>query len=230
MGKKGTIAIDGPAASGKTTIGHKLALRLGYLFLDTGCMYRAVTWAALQQGIDLTDEERVTGVAERLDMQIETADGSDGDLYTVKIEQQDVTAALRTPQIDANVSTVSAYGGVRSAMVARQRLLAEKGEVVMVGRDIGTVVLPNAPLKIYMVASVTERAERRLKDRIAQGRPASLDAIVADLERRDEIDSGRKNSPLRPAEDAIIIDTSAKSPTAVLDQILHYVEVIGSVA
>lgn len=100
----------------------------------------------------------------------------------------------------------------------------------MVGRDIGTVVLPNAPLKIYMVASVTERAERRLKDRVAQGRPASLDAIVADLERRDEIDSGRKNSPLRPAEDAIIIDTSAKSPAAVLDQILHYVEVIGSVA
>lgn len=127
MGKKGTIAIDGPAASGKTTIGHQLALRLGYLFLDTGCMYRAVTWAALQRGIDLSDEEAVTGVAEHLQMSIDTADGTDGQLYTVAIEQQDVTTALRTPQIDANVSTVSAYGGVRSAMVAQQRLMRKKG-------------------------------------------------------------------------------------------------------
>lgn len=219
------ITIDGPAASGKTTVGFEFAQRLGYLFLDTGCMYRAVTWAALEQNIDLRDAEAVVHLAQTLDMEITPPTGTDSDQqYLVFIDGHDVTRALRSPAVDGNVSIVAAIGGVREEMVARQRLIGHKGQVVMVGRDIGTVVMPDAPLKLYITASPEARAQRRLKDRVSQGVDAEYGEILSDINRRDKIDSGRAHSPLRPAADAIMIDTSEMDQAEVLALLLERLE------
>lgn len=219
------ITIDGPAASGKTTVGFEFAQRLGYLFLDTGCMYRAVTWAALEQNIDLRDAEAVVRLAQTLDMEITPPTGTDSDQqYLVFIDGHDVTRALRSPAVDGNVSIVAAIGGVREEMVARQRLIGHKGQVVMVGRDIGTVVMPDAPLKLYITASPEARAQRRLKDRVSQGVDAEYGEILSDINRRDKIDSGRAHSPLRPAADAIMIDTSEMDQAEVLALLLERLE------
>jgi cytidylate kinase len=223
------IAIDGPAASGKSTIGHLLAEILNFLYLDTGSMYRAVTLAALRAGIDPHDEEAVTDLAENLDLQIKPYAGeTDGRQYSVLLSGDDVTWELRSPEVDAHVSTVSSYSGVREEMVRRQREIANQGAVIMVGRDIGTVVVPNAPLKLYITASPEERARRRWLDRNAQGHPADYSEILADVNRRDQIDSNRKHSPLRPAKDAIIIDNTDKSPETILDEVLGLIDSIGS--
>ena len=155
-----TIAIDGPAASGKSTLGAALAEHLGYLYLDTGVMYRAGTWAALDRGLDIAAEADVTGLAESIQIDVEPASLDDGRQYDVICDGVDVTWLIRSSRVEAVVSPVSAYPGVRSAMVAQQRRIGLKGQVVMVGRDIGTVVLPEAPLKIYLDASVEERARR----------------------------------------------------------------------
>lgn len=206
------IAIDGPAASGKSTISRLLAEQLNYLYLDTGCMYRAVTLAVLQQGLDVLAETAVTQLAQNLEIDIKPAHGEDdGRHYTVLLNGQDVTWDIRSPAVDKNVSQVSSYLGVRQEMVERQRHFAQRGNVVMVGRDIGTVVMPDAPLKLYITASAAERARRRWHDRQNQGHQADFDAILADVKRRDQIDSSRQHSPLRPASDAILIDTTAKS-------------------
>jgi cytidylate kinase len=220
------IAIDGPAASGKSTVGRQLAERLNFLYLDTGCMYRAVTWSALRRDIDLLDETAVTHLAH--DIQIEIfpvrANEEDGRQYTVYVDGQDITWELRTPAVDANVSLVSSYLGVRQEMVKRQRSFGERGAVVMVGRDIGTVVVPDAPLKLYITASAEERARRRTRDRQAQGHAADYDHILADVMRRDQIDSNRQHSPLRPADDAILIDSTAQPPAAIVDAILQIIK------
>jgi cytidylate kinase len=217
----GAIAIDGPAASGKTTIGQMLAEHLGYLFLDTGSMYRAVTLAALQRGIDVLDEEAVISLTRRLAMTVlPPGKHSDGRLYTVMLDGQDVTWELRQPDVDNNVSQVSLYAGVREGLVKRQQAIAAEGKVVMVGRDIGTVVLPEATLKLYIIASPEERALRRWQERKARGLSPDFDQIHSDILRRDLIDGNRKYSPMRPAADAIIIDTTGRTPQAVLDQIL----------
>lgn len=215
------IAIDGPAASGKSTVGRTLAEALGYLFLDTGFMYRAVTLAALQRGVDVTDETAVTQLARQLEIDVQPAgDMRDGRHYTALLDGQDVTWALRTPDVDANVSLVSSYLGVRQEMVRRQRAFGMRGGVVMVGRDIGTVVMPDAPLKLYIMATAQERARRRWHDRQAQGHDTAYEAILADVERRDGIDSSRQHSPLRPADDAIVIDSTGRSPEDIVEAIL----------
>ena len=207
-----TIAMDGPAASGKSTVGRLLAEKLNYVMLDTGFMYRAVTLAALNEGLDLEDETAVTQLATTLDLDVQSAAGhEDGRHYTALLNGQDITWDLRTPDVEANVSLVSSYQGVRQELVKRQREFGERGNIVMVGRDIGTVVMPNAPLKLYITASAEERARRRWLDRQAQGHPDTFEHILADVKRRDKFDSSRQHSPLKPADDAIIIDTTGIS-------------------
>ncbi len=204
-----TIAMDGPAASGKSTVGRLLAEKLNYVMLDTGFMYRAVTLAALNAGLDLADETAVTHLSTTLNLDVQSAAGhEDGRHYTALLNGEDITWELRTPEVDANVSLVSSYLGVRQEMVKRQREFGLRGNIVMVGRDIGTVVMPDAPLKLYITASAEERARRRWHDRQAQGHPDSFETILADVKRRDDFDSNRQHSPLKPAADAIIIDTT----------------------
>ena len=215
------IAIDGPAASGKSTIGRILADKLDFLFLDTGCMYRAVTLAALQEGVTIENETAVTAIAHMIAIDVKPAAGEeDGRHYTTLLNGQDVTWALRAPAVDAHVSLVSSYAGVRQEMVRRQREFGLRGKVVMVGRDIGTVVMPDAPLKLYITASAQERARRRWRDRQEQGHAASYETILADVQRRDKFDSSRQHSPLRPAPDAILIDTTDRSLQSIVAEIM----------
>ncbi len=202
------IAIDGPAASGKSTLGALLAEKLGYIYFDTGVMYRAVTWAALERGLDIGDEAAVTNLAERMQIDVLAPTADDGRQYTVMCEGRDVTWAIRTPEVDRAVSPVSAYPGVRTAMTAQQRRIGLAGHVVMVGRDIGTVVLPEADLKIYLDASAEERACRRQAECLARGEPVKLNDVLSAMMRRDQIDSGRATAPLRPAQDAVIVDST----------------------
>jgi cytidylate kinase len=225
------IAIDGPAASGKSTIGHMLATRLGFLYLDTGCMYRAVTLAVLLAGADPLDESLVSRLAQEIDIDVLPAGvAGDGRQYTVLLNGRDVTHDLRLPAVDAHVSVVSSYPLVREEMVRRQREFGRRGSVVMVGRDIGTVVMPDAALKLYITASAAERAARRWHDRQQQGHQADYDEILADVNRRDKFDSNRAHSPLRPADDALTIDTTGRSPAALLEEIIGLVQQAGLVA
>jgi cytidylate kinase len=204
-----TIAIDGPAASGKSTLGAALAQHLGYLYFDTGVMYRAVTWAALQRQIDIEDELAVTRLAEAVSIDVRSPSKADGRQYDVICDGEDVTWAIREPRVDQYVSPVSVYPGVRSAMTAQQRRIGLQGKVIMVGRDIGTVVLPEAQLKIYLDATVEERAHRRYHEVQARGNHSqTFDEILAAMKRRDAIDSGRATAPLKPAPDAVIIDST----------------------
>ena len=214
-----TIAIDGPAASGKSTIGYHLAQRLNYLFLDTGVLYRAVTWAVQAEGLPIDDEPAVTRLAERVSIEIVPPTKEDGRPYTVRVEGRDVTWDLRSPTVERAVSPVSAYPGVRRALTERMRGIARQGRVVMVGRDIGTVVIPDADLKLYVIASDEERARRRCKEMRAQGKQVSFEDVLADLRRRDRIDSSRKAAPLRQAEDAMILDTTDLCVHAMLAEV-----------
>lgn len=202
------IAIDGPAASGKSTVGALLARRLGYIYFDTGVMYRAVTWVALERGMDIGDEAAVTDLAERMQIDVLAPTVEDGRQYTVMCDGRDVTWAIRTPEVDRAVSPVSAYPGVRTAMTAQQRRIGLAGHVVMVGRDIGTVVLPEADVKIYLDASAEERACRRQAECLARGESVKFEDVLSAMTRRDQIDSGRATAPLRPAEDAVIVDST----------------------
>lgn len=222
--KPSTIAIDGPASSGKSTIAELLARRLDYLYFDTGVMYRAVTWAALDRGIPIEDELAVTALAQKLGVQVTPPTLNDGRQYTVLADGADVTWGIRAPEVNGNVSTVSAYPGVRRALVRQQRRVAAQGPVVMVGRDIGTVVLPEADLKIYLDASVEERARRRWREERARGEEADYEMVLASMRRRDEIDSNRKASPLRVAEGAAVLDTTSLSITEVLAEAERLVE------
>ncbi|HUS93568.1 MAG TPA: (d)CMP kinase [Patescibacteria group bacterium] len=218
------IAIDGPAASGKTTIGFRLANRIEYMFLDTGCMYRAVTQAVLDQGVNIDDELSVVKLTQQLELDIQPAGlpgKGDGRLYTVLIGGNDVTWELRSHDVDVNVSQISAYSGVRSNLVKRQRAIGVRGQVVMVGRDIGTVVLPDAPLKLYIVASAEERARRRWLEREDRKDNTTYEQNLADIKRRDQFDGHREHSPMRPAADAIVIDTTEKQLDAIIEEILQ---------
>jgi len=219
LNKPSTIAIDGPAAAGKSTIAELLAEQLGYIYFDTGVMYRAVTWVALERGLDIADEEIITALAEKIKIDVTRPTVEDGRQYTVYADDTDVTWQIRRPEVDANVSPVSAYRGVRAALTAQQRRIGQRGRIVMVGRDIGTVVLPDADLKIYLEASTEERAHRRYLEVRERGQPAVHKEILEAMRRRDKIDSEREAAPLRPADDAIIVDTDGLSIEQVLAKV-----------
>jgi len=214
------IAIDGPAASGKTTIGTIVANKIGYMCLDTGIMYRAVAFQALKEGIEIADETVVTRLAERIAIDIQPATSEDGRQFDVMINGEDHTWDIRTAAVNATVSEVSVYLGVRRAMTVQQRKIAEKGKIVMIGRDIGTVVLPDAELKIYLDASVEVRAQRRYVEDLSHGKDACLEDVIESLRHRDEIDSGRAIAPLKAADDAIIIDSDKMTVYEVVEFVM----------
>jgi cytidylate kinase len=214
------IAIDGPAASGKSTLGLRLAQALDYLFFDTGVMYRAITWLVLNRKVDVLDEAAVTALAENVPIDVAPASIPDGRACDVLVEGRDITWDTRLPEVEMNVSVVSAYRGVRSALSQQQRRIGQRGKVVMVGRDIGTVVLPSADLKIYLDASADERARRRYDEIIARGGIADYVEILAKVRERDRIDSTRDVAPLRAAEDAVVLDSDKLSADEVFEKAL----------
>ncbi|MEP7200213.1 MAG: (d)CMP kinase [Chloroflexota bacterium] len=214
-----TIAIDGPSASGKSTVGELLAKRLDYLYFDTGVMYRAVTCMALRHRLDVNDEARVSALAEQIRIDVLPPSVADGRQNTILADGEDITHAIRSREIDANVSVVSSYRRVRDAMVRQQRAIGERGRVVMIGRDIGTVVLPAADVKVYLTASVEERARRRFVENVARSDATAYAEVLRLMQRRDELDTGRVNSPLRPAADAHIVDSDRMSVAQVVDAI-----------
>jgi cytidylate kinase len=209
MPKPSIIAIDGPAASGKSTLGFRLAQALGYLFFDTGGMYRAVTWAAILHEVDARNEVAITMLAEQVVIDIRPPSAADGRACDVLVDGRDATWEVRKPEVEASVSIVSAYPGVRKALSAQQRRIGMRGQVVMVGRDIGTVILPEADLKIYLDASAEVRARRRYDEIINRGESANYDEILTKVMARDRIDSTRAVAPLTPAKDAIHVDSDS---------------------
>jgi cytidylate kinase len=211
------IAIDGPVASGKTAVGLRLARELGYRLVDTGMMYRAVTWLALQRDVDLQSEAELTTLAERA--RIDVGQPTENGNPTIRIDGTDVTDMIRSPEVDRSVSLVSRVAGVRRAMVRIQRALAAQGRLIMLGRDIGSVVLPDAPLKIYLDASAAERARRRHRELLENGLNRPEAEIRRELEQRDEMDRQRHVSPLRPADDAIVIDTDHLTLEEVIERV-----------
>jgi CMP/dCMP kinase len=221
------IAIDGPAGSGKSTIGEQLAQRLGYLYIDTGAMYRAVAWLALQEGVDVTDGPALAKLARHAGIVIAHPHIDDGRQYTVTVDGHDVTWEIRNAAVTGVVSPVSAHPEVRAILIAQQREMARQHDgTVMVGRDIGAIVLPDADLKIYLTASLQERSRRRyteLVERLGEQNPAlpTMEEVLMDIQRRDEIDKDN----MRPAEDAIVIVTDNLSVPQVLEVICSYLEV-----
>ncbi|MGB8984171.1 MAG: (d)CMP kinase [Anaerolineales bacterium] len=218
------IAIDGPAASGKSTIGLRLARAINYLFFDTGVMYRAVTWVALQRGIDVRDEAAVSALAEETQIDVAPASQDDGRTCDVLVDGRDITWETRSRAVDANVSIVSAYPRVRSALSQQQRRIGLRGKVVMVGRDIGTVVLPDADLKIYLDATAEERAKRRCAEILARDGQANYAEILEKVIERDRIDSTRDVAPLRIAENAVVVDSDKLTADEVFEQVLALVK------
>jgi len=215
------IAIDGPAGSGKSTVAQRLAQRLGYLYFDTGVMYRAVTLAALRGAVPVGDEQAVDALAHRVTIDVRSPSKGDGRQYDVLLDGLDVTWELRSPQVDATVSQVSMYAGVREAMSARQREIGLRGAVVMVGRDIGTVVLPEADLKVYLDASVEERARRRWHEAMTRGEAVmSYEDVLQAMRERDRMDSTRQVAPLRAASDAIVLDSTEMDIEKVVARVL----------
>ena len=215
------IALDGPAASGKSTLGRRIADSLGYLFFDTGVMYRAVTWIALHYDMNLQDEAAITELAQKAQIDIRPPSKTDGRACDVVIGEKDVTWDMRGEDVDANVSLVSAYAGVRQALSEQQRRIGLRGKVIMVGRDIGTVVLPEADLKVYLDASAEERARRRYNEVIARGETANSEEILKKVIERDHIDSTRAVAPLRHADDAVIIDSDKMDADQVFAHVME---------
>jgi cytidylate kinase len=220
------VAIDGPVASGKTVAARALAASLGHLYLDTGAMYRAAAYLALHNGYDLDNERAILGLLERHRIRL-VPDERTSAGYRVEIDGVDTGTKLFDPEVSSAVSTVAALAGVRTAMVAEQRAIAAEGPVVMAGRDIGTVVLPDARFKFYLTASVEERAERRAKEFAERGIEVGLDEVREQIEERDRLDQNRVVAPLRPAADAEIIDSTDLQAGDVL---AHMLAVIATAA
>lgn len=209
------VAIDGPAGAGKSTVAQLAAKKLGYTYIDTGAMYRAVAWKTLQQGKEVTDE-LILAVVKDIDVNLQYKDGK----TTVVVDGTDVTGEIRTPEVSAIVSQVAALGPVREKMVDLQRKMGERGSVLMDGRDIATNVLPNADVKIFLTASIEERARRRHKELTEKGYDIDMEKMKADIAARDKADSEREISPLVQAEDATLLDTTGLSIDEVVERIL----------
>lgn len=214
--KRITIAIDGPAAAGKSTVAKKIAKKLGIIYIDTGAMYRALTYQALQGKIDLENEQEVMKILNHIEIQLlQEEEGQ-----RVLVNDKDVTEAIRYPDVTKVVSIIAKHPLVRKEMVMRQQKLAENHSVIMDGRDIGSQVLPNADVKIFLIASVKERAERRYEENKQKGIPADLQTLQKEIEERDKLDSTRKTSPLVKAADAVELDTTSLSINDVVEKIL----------
>ena len=216
MKNKISIAIDGPAAAGKSTVAKLVAEKLAYLYLDTGAMYRAVTFKAIQQNIDLHDEDKLLEILHHTT--ITFSPGENGQL--VFLDGKEVTTDIRTPVVTNSVSLVAKHSHVREEMVARQQLFAVNGGVVMDGRDIGTHVLPNAEVKVFLLASVQERAVRRHTENEKKGFPSDLEKLKEEIALRDKLDSEREVAPLKKADDAVVIDTTSLTINEVVDHIM----------
>jgi cytidylate kinase len=210
------VAIDGPVAVGKSSVGSLLAKRLGYVFFDTGMMYRAFTWKVIKSGISIKDEQTICQLASTTKFDFVPLRGWH---LSPIIDDEDVSSKLLSPEVEARVSLVSKIAKVRQTLVLEQRKLAKRGKVVMAGRDISTVVLPWAELKIFLTASTEERARRRYAELLERGQNSSLESVLADLNKRDEMDINRSISPLKPAEDAVIINTENFTLEQVVDKI-----------
>ena len=222
MRKPLQIAIDGPAASGKSTVGKKIAENLNYLFFDTGLMYRVATYAVLEQQCPLDDEGKLADIISRADIGLQN--NSQTGETDVLLDGKTITDLLHLPQVDANVSLIAAIPAVRKLLTAQQRKIALQGKIVIAGRDIGTVVLPEAPLKIFLLASAEKRAERCYLENLRNGIPSDYDEILYNIKQRDQIDSNRNVAPLKPAEDAILIDTDSLTQNQVADKIMSLID------
>ncbi|MCD6310506.1 MAG: (d)CMP kinase [Candidatus Eremiobacteraeota bacterium] len=216
------VAIDGPVASGKSTVAKKVADRLGFLYLDTGAMYRAISWTALEKGIWPGPPESIVRLARESDMMIKI-DQNSALGYRVFIDGKDITSYLHSPEVSDIVSPVSEIPEIREILVEKQRNMAKNAPVVMAGRDIGTVVLPFAIVKIFLTASVAERARRRYEELKERGIDITLSEVEKNLQERDRIDSTRATSPLKPADDAIILDCTDIPADKVADRIVNIV-------
>jgi cytidylate kinase len=215
-----TITIDGPAGAGKSTVGELLARQLGYLYFDTGVMYRALTWAALRRGVDPRAGAALAALARELKIEVLPPLAADGRQYTVLADGQDVTWELRLPEVERYVSLVSSYPAVREILRAQQRAIGLRGRIVMVGRDIGNIVMPDAALKIYLEASLEERARRRAAELGARGFDVRLDDVREEIARRDALDQ----HVMAPAPDAAVLHSDGRSPAEVVEAILAYCE------
>ena len=218
--KKIAIAIDGPAGAGKSSISKEVANELGYLYIDTGAMYRGVTWAVLDSNVDVNNQKDVEALLPSLDLTLEPTASA----CKVYVKGQDVTDLIRQQQINENVSTIASYKGVREYLVERQQAMAAVGGVILDGRDIGSVVLPNAELKIYLTASVDARAKRRWLEVQGTSNEQPLEDIKKNVESRDEMDKNRDESPLVCVEDAIVVDSSNMTFDETVEHILHLVQ------
>ena len=218
--KKIAIAIDGPAGAGKSSISKVVANELGYLYIDTGAMYRGVTWAVLDSHVDVNNQKDVESLLPSLDLSLEPT----ANACKVFVKGQDVTDLIRQQQINENVSTIASYKGVREYLVERQQAMAAVGGVILDGRDIGSVVLPKAELKIYLTASVDARAKRRWLEVQGTSNEQSLEDIKKNVESRDEMDKNRDESPLVCVEDAIVVDSSNMTFDETVEHILHLVQ------
>nr|WP_139207339.1 (d)CMP kinase [Halobacillus dabanensis] len=215
-----TIAIDGPAAAGKSTVAKRVAEKLSFIYVDTGAMYRALTWKAIKEGVSLEDEKGLKSLLNHTELNLIKNELG----QRVILDQQDVSDQIRTAEVTNQVSIVAKHKEVREEMVRRQQELVKDKGVVMDGRDIGTHVLPDAEVKIFMIASVDERAERRHKENIEKGFPSDLNQLKEEIRKRDEIDSNREVSPLVKAEDAIEVDTTSMGIEEVVHTILGIVK------
>ena len=214
------IAIDGPASAGKSTVAKLVAKKLGYVYCDTGAMYRATTYAAKKNHVAYDDDQGLKEMLEKTEIRFVPAEPE----QKVFVNETEVTKIIRLPEIANNVSTVSAQKSVRADLTERQRMIAEQGGIVMDGRDIGTTVLPNAEVKIFLVASVHERAVRRFKENVEKGIDTPLDVLEKEIEERDYKDSHRKISPLTQAKDAVLVDTTSLSIEEVVAKIMEIIE------
>jgi CMP/dCMP kinase len=227
---KFVIAIDGPAASGKSTVAAEIADQLDALLFDTGAVYRVLTLVALARGVSPDDEDELAELIDKIDISITTPSVDDGRQYDVYIDDADVTWAIRDPEVDRAVSPVSVHPRVRASLLELQRKIGHSGQVVMPGRDVGTVVMPDADLKIWLDASLDERARRRQLELSERGIKVSVQEIREEMRQRDQRDSNRSQAPMEPAEDAVVIQTDDREIEDVVKQILQLASLIPAIA